>query len=273
MPELPEVETIRQYLALHLAGRVVEKVVAEKVRLRTDLVPEDWSQVAGATFSRVERRGKYLLAHAGATVAVFHLGMSGRVVFLAAGAEVAPHTHLRLFLAGNLELRFVDPRRFGMASVLDAGELATFEPLAGLGPDPIHEEITPALLAAARRSRRAIRDLLLDQSVISGVGNIYASEALYRARVHPLRRASKISRQRIASLAAAVREVLLDAIAAGGTTLADGGFASANGELGTFAVQLAVYGRAGLPCTVCGQAISRRAVGGRSLFYCPRCQR
>jgi len=198
--------------------------------------------------------------------------MSGRLALAPAGGALLPHTHLRVRFEGGLELRLIDPRRFGMAVVVPTAGLAAFAPLAALGVDALDGALAEALVAAVRRSRSPIRSLLLDQTVVAGIGNIYATEALARARIHPLRRASALSPRRVAALARAVREVLEEALAAGGTTLEDGGFADADGNAGYFAVRLAVYGREGEPCHRCATAIRRQTLAGRSVFFCPRCQ-
>ena len=274
MPELPEVETVRRSLEPHVVGRRVERVEARRVRLRRGIDPRPWrARVQGSTLERLDRRGKYLLARFERAVAVIHLGMSGRLQLARPGREREPHTHLVLGFSGDVELRFVDPRRFGAAFVLAPGAVDALPELARLGPDPVREDVGPTLRDAAARSRTPIRNLLLDQHVVAGLGNIYANEALARAGIHPLRRADTIAARRIARLAVEIRAVLDDALAAGGTTLADGGFADAEGASGYFAVQLAVYGREGEPCPRCGAGVRRAVAGNRSVFFCPRCQR
>ena len=274
MPELPEVETVRRSLAPHIVGRRVTAVEAAPVRLRLGIEPREWHGLAGgALLAGLHRRGKYIVADFGAATAILHLGMSGRLVLRPCDAGCEKHTHLRLRFEDGVELRLVDPRRFGMAVVVPTAALPEFAPLAELGADALDGDVEAALLEGAQRSRSPIRAVLLDQAVIAGVGNIYANEALARAGVHPLRRAAALSRSRVRRLAAAVVAVVADALAAGGTTLADGGFSDAAGNAGYFAVQLDVYGREGLPCRRCGSAIVRRVAGGRSIFYCSRCQR
>jgi len=274
VPELPEVETVRRSLAPHVVGRRVERVEARRIKLRRGIDPRPWrARVLGATLERIGRRGKYLLLEFDRATAVIHLGMSGRLQLARPGTERDPHTHLVLGFAGGVELRFVDPRRFGAAFVVAPGRVHAVPELARLGPDPVLEDVTPALRAAASRSHTPIRSLLLDQHVVAGLGNIYANEALARAGIHPLRRADTLASRRIVRLAAETRAVLEDALSAGGTTLADGGFADAEGASGYFAVQLSVYGREGEPCARCGAAVRRTVAGNRSVFYCPRCQR
>jgi formamidopyrimidine-DNA glycosylase len=274
VPELPEVETVRRSLTPHLVGRRVVGVEARRVRLREGISPTSWHRrFRGAAIVGLDRRGKYLLVYAERAVGVFHLGMSGRIVLTRPEEPRAPHTHLVLRMDSGVEVRFVDPRRFGVALALRPEELRSHAGLAHLGPDPLSAEMDAALLRAAARSRAPIRSVLLDQTVLAGLGNIYANEALARAGISPLRRACSIPSTRMAALAGGIRAVLGEALEAGGTTLSDGGFVNASGDGGYFAVRLLVYGREGEPCPACGTRIKRRVLTGRSVFYCPRCQR
>lgn len=274
VPELPEVETVRLSLAPHLVGHRVVEVEARRIRLREGIEPASWRErLKGRRILALERRGKYLLAHAEGAVALFHLGMSGRMALRRPGETREPHTHLVLRMDHGLEVRFVDPRRFGVAVVLGPEELDRHPGLGRLGADPLSDGMQEALRRGTARSRAPIRSVLLDQTVLAGLGNIYANEALARAGISPLRRARAISARRIGVLAGAVREVLGEALKAGGTTLRDGGFVNASGDGGYFAVKLRVYGREGDPCVACGAPIRRRVLTGRSVFYCPKCQR
>jgi formamidopyrimidine-DNA glycosylase len=272
VPELPEVETVRRSLAPHVVGRRSQSASRRRIKLRRGIDPRSWrARVPGATLERISRRGKYLLSSS-----IRHRGDPSRNVRATAARPARthdPHTHLVLGFEGSVELRFVDPRRFGAAFVVAPGTTDRVPELVALGPDPMQEDVAPALRAAAARSRTPIRNLLLDQHVIAGLGNIYANEALARAGIHPLRRADTIASRRVARLAAEVRAVLEDALTAGGTTLADGGFADAEGASGYFAVQLSVYGREGERCRRCGAPVRREVAGNRSVFFCPRCQR
>ncbi len=273
MPELPEVEIVRRSLEPHLVGSRVESVETRAVKLREGIRPADWRRrIVGSRFEALDRRGKYLIAKGERAVALFHLGMSGRLVLRRPEEPREPHTHLVLRLDHGLEMRFIDPRRFGVAAVLDARRLDAHPGLAGLGPDPLEGDVEGALLAV-RRSRSPIRSVLLDQRVLAGVGNIYANEALARAGISPLRRACAIAPRRMTLLAEAIRTVLSDALEAGGTTLRDGGFVNAEGDGGYFAVSLSVYGREGEACGRCGRPIVRKVITGRSAFYCPGCQK
>jgi formamidopyrimidine-DNA glycosylase len=274
VPELPEVETVRRSLAPYVVGRRVTAVRARRVALREGIEPLSWhTRIVGSRLLAFDRRGKYLLARGERAVALFHLGMSGRLVRCRAEEPLEPHTHLVLCLDDGVEVRFIDPRRFGVATVLHPAEVAVHRGLAGLGPDPLCDGVEEVLWQAASRSRAPIRNVLLDQGVIAGLGNIYANEALARAGISPVRRARSISRNRLMTLGGAIRHVLDEALAAGGTTLRDGGFVDAAGDSGYFAVKLAVYGREGKPCLRCGGTVTRRVLAGRSVFYCRRCQR
>ena len=274
VPELPEVETIRLSLAPHLVDHRVVEVEARRIRLREGIEPETWRErFEGVRIRALERRGKYLLAHAEGAVALFHLGMSGRMVLRRPEEPRDPHTHLVLRMDHGLEVRFIDPRRFGVAVVLRPEALEGHPGLGRLGAEPLSDGMHDVLRQAAARSRAPIRSVLLDQTVLAGLGNIYANEALARAGISPLRRARAISARRIGVLAGAVRQVLEEALEAGGTTLRDGGFVNASGDAGYFAVRLLVYGREGEPCVSCGAPIRRRVLTGRSVFYCPKCQR
>ncbi|HPW54775.1 MAG: bifunctional DNA-formamidopyrimidine glycosylase/DNA-(apurinic or apyrimidinic site) lyase [Thermoanaerobaculaceae bacterium] len=273
MPELPEVETVRRSVSVALLGCRVEDVETGSLKLRLPLDAEQWRQVIGQRLESLDRRGKYLLARFGDVGAVVHLGMTGRLQVAYSDGFRPPHTHLVLRFEGDRELRFVDPRRFGFAVAMPATELDGYAPLPQLGPEPLEGDVLAALVAAARRLRAPVRNVLLDQRVLAGVGNIYACEALHRAGIRPARPVSRISPARLARLADSIGAVLREAVAAGGTTLADGGFTASDGQAGYFAVQLAVYGREGLACGKCGTAIRRRVLGGRSAFFCPSCQR
>ncbi len=272
MPELPEVETIRRSLLSRLEGRRLVAVAASGSPLRQPIQEAAWQACVGARLEDLTRRGKYLIGHLGRHAAVFHLGMSGRLLVQPASSPAPAHTHLTLGFSDGLELRLVDPRRFGVAVVMPAEEVSLYPPLARLGVDPLEGDVEAALASLAG-SRAPIRNALLDQSVVAGLGNIYANEALARAGIRPTTPAGRLSPARRARLARATRDTLADALAAGGTTLADGGFVDGDGNGGYFAVALRVYGREGQPCRECGATIRRAVMAGRSAFYCPRCQR
>lgn len=229
-------------------------------------------RLGGRRFAVPRRRGKFLLLDMESDGSLLiHLGMSGRLMLQDAADERLPHTHLVLVLDDARELRLVDPRRFGFASWLDSGDEATDPSLSVLGVEPLETDLATVLPGLVGGRRAPIKALLLDQRRIAGVGNIYADEALWRAGIRPSRPAHRISRTRLARLGDAIREVLTDAVAQGGTTIRD--FASPEGNFGYFAVALNVYGRAGSPCPACGTALRRQTVAQRSTVWCPACQR
>ena len=271
MPELPEVETARRGIAPHLVGRRIRRLEVREWRLRWPISRRLPAALRGRAIEAVGRRGKYLLIRAGGGTLLWHLGMSGSLRVLADPPPPGPHDHVDLELSGGTVLRFRDPRRFGSLHWI-GGDPLRHRLLAGLGPEPLGEDFGGDWLHARSRGRRAaVKTFLMDARVVVGVGNIYASEALFEAGVAPSRPAGRISRARYGRLAEAVREVLARSIEAGGTTLRD--FTEADGRPGYFARELRVYGRAGEPCVRCGEPVRVRTLGQRSSFYCPRCQR
>lgn len=270
MPELPEVETTRRGIAPHLLGRRVETVILRRGDLRWPIPEAVATLLPGQVIDAVERRAKYLLLHTAAGSALLHLGMSGMLRVLAADVPAGRHDHVDLLLDSDRVLRFTDPRRFGCLLWQPPG---TQHPLlAGLGPEPLGEAFDGDHLWRLSRGRRApVKTFIMDQAVVVGVGNIYASEALFAAGIHPCRAAGAVSRARYAALATAIRRILGYAIGRGGTTLRD--FLNPDGAPGYFARELHAYGRGGEPCHQCGTPIRQRVLGQRSTFYCPRCQR
>ena len=274
MPELPEVETIRRSLLLTLPGRTIRTVLVRDPRLRL-LVDESAlnEMTVGRQVTGLSRRAKYLIIHLDdENCLVMHLGMSGRLLLLRPETPLDKHDHLVFELDDGRELRFNDPRRFGMVAAVRAAELSDYGPLRNLGREPLARDFrADYLYDRSRGSKKPVKNFLMDQHVVVGVGNIYASESLFLAGVHPLRPAGRISRMRWQRLTTAVKQVLRDAIRQGGTTLND--FRDSNGEAGYFQVKLQVYGRQGEPCSECRTAIRSRVVAGRSTFFCPKCQR
>jgi formamidopyrimidine-DNA glycosylase len=271
MPELPEVETTRRGVEPHVLGRRVTAVRVHDRRLRWPVPAALARELPGRRIERVERRAKYLLFHAGDRSLLIHLGMSGRLRVLPDTQRPQAHDHLDILLDGGQLLRLHDPRRFGCALWL-AGDPLQHRLLKPLGPEPFSEAFSGDYLFARARGRRVpVKNFLMDGRIVVGVGNIYASEALFRAGIHPLRAAGRVTRARYAALAAAVRAVLADAIRQGGTTLRD--YVGVDGGTGYFQLQLSVYDRAGQPCPRCGAAIRQRVIGQRSSYYCARCQR
>jgi formamidopyrimidine-DNA glycosylase len=272
MPELPEVETVRRTLEPVLAGQVLLAVKRGPARLRFPVEEQALQRLCGQRLLRVERRGKALVFVFCDAVLLFHLGMSGRLWLRPPGSPLPPHTH-GVFAFERWQLLFVDPRRFGFFQVLEPSEVASHFLLGKLGPEPFAVRQVTAALAQRSSSCRRVRDVLLDQRVVAGVGNIYACEALFAAKIHPGRPLARIGRRKLQELAEALARVMTSALAAGGTTLRDGSFRDALGEPGFFALELAVYGREGEPCRRCSTPIARLRLGGRSAYFCPRCQR
>ncbi len=270
MPELPEVETTRRGLAEALVGRRLAGAVVRERRLRYP-VPEGLAEtVRGARIEALERRAKYLILRldTGAWL-LLHLGMSGHLRLVDAAAGAGRHDHVDLLLDGGRALRLTDPRRFGCL-LAATGDPERHPLLCRLGVEPLGPEWSGARLYRATRGRRAaIKAVLMDAAVVVGVGNIYANEALHRAGIRPDRPAQRVGRARCTRLAAAVRAVLTDALAAGGTTLRD--YADGTGEPGYFTPRLAVYG--GGVCPACGRELRTVRIAQRSTWLCPRCQR
>jgi formamidopyrimidine-DNA glycosylase len=271
LPELPEVETIRRALAARLAGRRITALEQRRPDLRFPLPARLAARLVGRGVQGVGRRAKYLLAALddGQTL-LLHLGMSGRLLF--DGPPAGPHEHLTFTFDDGTRLRFVDPRRFGMLDLAPTAGLEQHPRLAGLGLEPLDPGFTGAALGAALAGRRSpLKSALMDQRLVVGVGNIYTCESLYRARLSPRRAAGFLRPVQTERLAAAIRAVLEEAIAAGGSSLRD--YVQTDGELGFFQDRFAVYGRAGLPCPVCARPIQRLVQANRSTFWCSRCQR
>jgi formamidopyrimidine-DNA glycosylase len=275
LPELPEVETTRRGIAPYVIGRRVTGVILRRPDLRWPIPPEISELLPGQRIDAVERRAKYLLLRTGIGSALLHLGMSGVLRVLPPDAPVGKHDHVDIALERTLVqapriLRFTDPRRFGCLLWQPLGE--THELLAKLGPEPLTDAFDGDLLWHLSRGRTAaVKLFLMDSAVVVGVGNIYASEALFYAGIDPRRAAGSVSRARYARLAAEVKRLLAWAIERGGTTLRD--FLNPDGAPGYFFRELMVYGRTGEPCRVCGTPIRQVTLGQRSTFWCPHCQR
>ncbi|MBY4640406.1 bifunctional DNA-formamidopyrimidine glycosylase/DNA-(apurinic or apyrimidinic site) lyase [Gluconacetobacter entanii] len=278
MPELPEVETVMRGMRLHLEGHKIATATPLREGLRWPFPPGLADSLRGRVIMRFERRGKYILIHLDDGQALLmHLGMSGRVVL---GHDVsvpaARHEHLLIVTEQGARCGLVDPRRFGIVDLL-AADTATSHPLlARMGPEPLGNGFDAEGLARAARGRRtSVKALLLDQRVVAGLGNIYVSEALFRAGVHPERMAGSLNDAECTALVASIRDVLTEAIAAGGSSLRD--YVKPDGELGYFQHAWRVYGRAGQGCPdcpgppACG-GVERIVQGGRSSFFCPRRQ-
>ena len=269
MPELPEVETTRRGIAPYLVNQMVADIVVRQRQLRWP-IPRSLYALKGAVVQAVERRGKYILLRSHPGTAILHLGMSGSLRIVTAGDELRKHDHVDLLLDSGKILRFHDPRRFG-AVLWTAKDPHRHKLLAELGPEPLGNGFDGAHLFALSRKRSvAAKTFIMDSKVVVGVGNIYASEALFLAGIRPTTRACRISLPRYITLAGAIRDVLGNAIEAGGTTLRD--FVNPQGNPGYFLQSLNVYGRAGEPCRRCQHPIKHKTIGQRGSFYCPRCQ-
>jgi formamidopyrimidine-DNA glycosylase len=280
MPELPEVETVLRGLEPHLAGARLVKVVQNRLDLRFPLPLRFAERLTGAMVLKMGRRAKYLLARldTGETW-VTHLGMTGRFTigdqtpgrFHNQAGGVEKHTHLVIDTDRGREIGFNDARRFGYMDLIPTDILDRHPWFKGLGPEPLGEDFDANVLAAAVKGRRqSIKATLLDQRVVAGLGNIYVSEALFRARIDPRRPAGDLKPKAAKALVVAVKAVLVEAVEAGGSTLRD--YRSAEGELGYFQHRFRVYGREGEPCPGCKGTIERIVQGGRSSFFCPACQ-
>jgi formamidopyrimidine-DNA glycosylase len=273
MPELPEVETVRRALERHATGLTVASVRGQTVQLRRPLdVARLRRRLAGRRLSGFRRRAKFLLVdlEPPGTLLV-HLGMSGRLLLCDPATAELPHTHLVLGLGPRLELRFVDPRRFGLIDWLAPGTEASDPSLSTLGIEPLDERAARELPPLLHARRAPLKALLLDQRLIAGVGNIYAAEALWRAGLRPSRPGCRTALPRLELLVGEVQAVLREAVEEGGTTIRD--FASPEGNFGDFAVRLQAYGHGGEPCPRCGHTMIENRLAGRSTVWCRRCQR
>ena len=288
MPELPEVEIVRRGLEPALDGRVFARVDQHRPDLRFPLPHNFAARLRGRKVERLERRGKYLLAHlSGGHVLLMHLGMTGCFTVHAKNGSVnanaaprASHDHVVFHMQGGGTVTYNDPRRFGFMMLIPEKDLDEHPLLHHLGIEPLSKALTPEYLAQHARGKKvSLKPFLADQRIVAGLGNIYACEALYRARLSPKRGAATIAskagkpNERAQALVPAIREVLDDAIKAGGSSMRD--YRQANGELGSFQHSFCVFGREGKPCLRkgCGGTVRRIVQAGRSTFYCPRCQR
>lgn len=276
MPELPEVETVTRGMQRHVLGHAINSVTVWHTKLRRHIPPDLKQRMEGNIITRFRRRAKYIcmdLSH-GDTV-MLHLGMSGRVIIGGIyHTEYAPqpHEHFTMETAEKIRISYIDPRRFGSIDIFktDTEKQNTF--LKALGPEPLDDDFSVTLFAATVAKRPLpIKHLLLNQRVVAGLGNIYVCEALFRAKISPLRQANQLNLSEITRLHAAIRCVLKEAIQAGGSSLRD--YVQTDGKLGYFQHKWAVYGKEGQACGVCASRIQRIVQSGRSTFYCPSCQR
>ncbi|MGB9859644.1 MAG: bifunctional DNA-formamidopyrimidine glycosylase/DNA-(apurinic or apyrimidinic site) lyase [Moorellaceae bacterium] len=273
MPELPEVETIKRTLEPKVLELTVERV---EIR-RPDIIcwpsaGEFAGLLPGRKVLSLQRRGKYLVWRLSGNYAlIWHLGMTGRLVFSLPEAPQELHTHLILTFSGGQEVRFVDVRRFGRCYLGQSEKIWELAGLDKLGIEPLSEEFTPQKLKEILQGRRrSLKQLLLDQRYVSGLGNIYSDEALFEAGIHPLRQASELIDEDIVRLHSAIRKVVESGIVHGGTSIRD--YVNGEGQQGNHQDYLMVYGRAGQPCVRCGTPVQRLKIGGRSSYFCPQCQ-
>jgi len=270
MPELPEVETTRRGIRPHIEGRTIRTVTVRERRLRWPVPRALARTLAGRCVTTVDRRGKYLLLRLDAGCLLLHLGMSGSLRVLPAPTPAAKHDHLDIIFENDTCLRLRDPRRFGSIHYT-RGDPLRHKLLAGLGPEPLGEGFSGDYLHRAARGRKqSIKTFIMDSCIVTGVGNIYANEALFLSGIHPKRPAGRVALARYRSLAENIRAVLLRAIEEGGTTLRD--FTGGEGQPGYFRIHLNVYDRAEQPCRVCAAPIRQHRIGQRSSFYCVNCQ-
>ena len=271
MPELPEVETTRRGLAPVVCGATIAAVVVRNRALRQPVTRNLARILTGRHIDRLERRAKYLLFRAGDGTLIVHLGMSGRLWVVTADTSPAAHDHFDLALTSGRIVRLRDPRRFGLV-LWHAGDPLAHKLLRDIGPEPLSSALSAEWLYGETRTRSGpIKNALMDSHLIAGVGNIYASEALFRAGINPQLPARKIGLARYAVLVEKIRETLAEAIAAGGSSLRD--YVNSHGEAGYFQNRFFVYGRGGEACLTCKTPIRNLVLGQRSTFYCPRCQR
>ncbi|WP_417503029.1 bifunctional DNA-formamidopyrimidine glycosylase/DNA-(apurinic or apyrimidinic site) lyase [Marinobacter sp.] len=270
MPELPEVETTRRGIAPHCEGQTIDKIKVRNGSLRWPVPENIAEQMEGQMIRTVDRRAKYLFLNLDHGTAIIHLGMSGSLRIITDNAPAQKHDHIDLVLSSGVTLRFNDPRRFGCW--LWADPAAAHPLIASLGPEPLSPEFNGRMLFQLSRSKNTpVKAFIMDSHVVVGVGNIYANEALFKAGIHPRRKAGRISLDRYQRLAEAIREILGAAILMGGTTLRD--FVNSDGKPGYFAQSLLVYGRTGEPCPECETPLKEIRMSGRSTVYCTRCQR
>ena len=270
MPELPEVETTRRGLAPGLIGQQIVAAVVRQPSLRLPVSENLHSHCQGQIIQSIERRSKYLLIHLQQGCLLVHLGMSGHLRMVSADTPIGKHDHIDLVLANGQVLRYQDPRRFGLWLFL-ASAYHQHALLQKLGPEPLTEAFNSQYLHQRLKGKKQpIKTAIMDNHVLVGVGNIYASESLFRAGVHPLSPAGNLTLVQVKRLVQEIKAVLAAAIEAGGTTLKD--FYAADGKPGYFSISLQVYGRQGAPCLSCGQTIQSTKLAGRNTFFCGVCQ-
>jgi len=272
VPELPEVETTKRGISPHILGKTLRSVAIRQYQLRWPIPHELPNLITGRSLTAIKRRGKYLLfTFDNAITLLWHLGMSGSMRILKQPQSPGKHDHVDMLFENGRLLRFHDPRRFG--ALLFTEEPPEQHPLlARLGPEPLSTAFTPEYLFLRSRKRKiAVKAFIMDSHTVVGVGNIYANEALFRAGIHPLKGAARLSRDACQTLVISIQEILSNAIRQGGTTLRD--FVGGDGKPGYFAQQLLVYGKAGQPCPLCTKPLTEKKLAQRATVYCTACQR
>lgn len=272
MPELPEVETVAAALRQHLPGKQIKALAVRCDKLRRPIPVTALQKEVNVFITKVRRRAKYLLIdlNSGQTL-VIHLGMSGTLCLVPENKRAERHDHLDIKFDDGSVLRYRDPRRFGLVILVKPDSEGQIAELGDLAPEPLSDEFNADYLFKLSRKRTTpIKNFIMDQRRVVGVGNIYASESLFRARIRPTCKTGSLSRKQCQLLVNTIKDVLQEAIAVGGTTISD--FHGVDGREGAFVLNLKVYGRTGEPCPECGTAIKKITLGGRSTFYCPKCQ-
>ncbi|WP_373973620.1 bifunctional DNA-formamidopyrimidine glycosylase/DNA-(apurinic or apyrimidinic site) lyase [Chitinibacter sp. SCUT-21] len=270
MPELPEVETTRRGIEAHLLHECIKEIIVRNGRLRWPVPPNLSSLATNQTILSIRRRAKYLLLELKNGTIIIHLGMSGSLRILTEAFPAEKHDHIDLVLQNGIRLRYRDPRRFG-AWLWAEGNPLLHPHLATLGPEPLHQEFNADYLSSRIVNKRtAIKQLIMDNHIVVGVGNIYASESLFRAKINPSTAGCELTRPQISVLCEHIKATLTEAIAAGGSTLRD--YVDSDGKEGYFMINSYVYGRTGKPCRLCGTPILSIRQGQRATFYCPSCQ-
>jgi len=274
LPELPEVETIKRSLENTITGLKIKKVIVNLPKIVRTVDMQDFKEeLLNRKIESIARRGKYLLIQlTGNLTMVIHLRMTGKLIYCRAGSPFSKHTHIFFELDNNHHLRFEDTRQFGKIIFVPTKKLDNVAGLKNLGIEPFDEKFSKEFLKKQLRGRRGkIKPLLMDQTFIAGLGNIYTDEILFRARINPEKAANNLSPREASNLFYAIQDVLAEGIKYRGTTIRN--FADGNGEVGRYQSRLQVYGREGKPCPHCGKAIMRKKIGGRSSYFCPSCQK
>ena len=273
MPELPEVESVRTGLEKLIKGKKITnaKVLWPRIIAEPNRIEDFEQRIVGQTIHSIDRRGKFLIFHLSKDVLISHLRMEGKYRIEKKEVPFSKHTHVILELDEEAELRYLDVRKFGRMSLIEHSELENFPSLKKLGPEPIEEGllIEPFQLNLKKR-KKSIKAVLLDQTIVAGIGNIYADEILYEASIHPERYADSLKVEEVQTLRTAILDVMRKAVAAGGTTIRT--YQNAFGETGAYQAQLNVYGRSGLNCRRCGNTIEKIKVAQRGTHFCPDCQ-